>query len=352
MSPSERAIRALRRGDAVSVGGLVVAAVETAPHLPGAPVLIARDRAATLRLTNQRAAAEAADAAPAGHDAGAALAEGMGAVLVAAPASHAEALALADPTLDLATPLKGPFRALPAPEPALAAAALTLARLAGLLPALYLPGAAVPAAIALTPADVAAHDAPDRLAEVARARLPVAAGEGELVLFRGTDGGPEHLALILGRPVLSGPVLARLHSSCLTGDVLASLRCDCGPQLHAALHRLAAEGGVLLYLNQEGRGIGLANKLRAYALQDQGFDTFEANARLGLPIDARDFALAAAMLSRLGVARVRLLTNNPAKVARLEAAGIAVVERVALAEGAGADNAAYLAAKRAAGHWL
>ena len=340
MSPSERAIRALRRGDPVAVGALAVAAVETAPHQPDAPILLARDRAATLRLTNQRPAAEALAG------------EGEGAVLVAAPASQAEAWALADPTRDLATPLKGPFRALDAPDSPDAAAALTLARLAGLLPALYLLGAGERPSVAVTAADIAAHDSPGRLAEVARARLPVAAGEGELVLFRGTDGGPEHLALILGQPVLAGPVLVRLHSSCLTGDVLASLRCDCGPQLHAAMHRLAAAGGVLVYLNQEGRGIGLANKLRAYALQDQGFDTFEANARLGLPLDARDFALAAAILRALGVARVRLLTNNPAKVERLEAAGISVVDRVPLAEGAGADNAAYLAAKRAAGHWL
>ena len=336
MSPSQRAIRALRRGEPVAVGTTVVAAVEIAAPSPGAPVLITHQRAAVLKLTNQRAAAEAV--------------EGAGAVLVAPPASHAEALALADPTHDLMTPLKGPFRTLPAPPADEAAAALVLARLAGLLPALFvLPGGA---AVAVTPADVAAHDAPDRLAEVARARLPVAAGEGELVLFRGADGGPDHLALLLGRPVMAEPVLVRLHSSCLTGDVLASLRCDCGPQLQAAMARLARDGGILLYLNQEGRGIGLANKLRAYALQDQGFDTFEANLRLGLPSDARDFALAAAMLQALGVRRVRLLTNNPDKVARLEAAGIGVVERVPLAAGAGADNAAYLAAKRAAGHWL
>jgi len=336
VSPSERAIRALRRGDPVGVGAIVVAAVETAPFAPGAPVLIAQDRAAALKLTNQRAAADAP--------------EGGGAVMVAPLGSQAETWALADPTRDLATPLKGPFRTLPAPPAGDASAALVLARLAGLLPALFLLDSG--AAVALTPADIAAHDAPARLAEVARARLPVAAGEGELVLFRNADGGPEHLALILGRPVLAQPVLTRLHSSCLTGDVLASLRCDCGPQLHAAMARLACDGGILLYLNQEGRGIGLANKLRAYSLQDEGFDTFEANARLGLPRDARDFALAAAMLRALCVTCVRLLTNNPAKVARLEAAGVTVAERVPLAEGAGADNAAYLAAKRAAGHWL
>jgi GTP cyclohydrolase II len=328
VSPAERAIRALRRGDPVAVGALAVQSVEVRPAGSG-PVLIAWERAAALKLVNQRAAA-AAEAAVLVLD-------------VELP------LDLADPARDLATPLKGPFRTAPLDHPRDAAAALKLARLAGLLPALRV---VARARIAVGVAEIDAWDRPERLREVARARLPVAAGDGELLLFRGADGGPEHLALILGRPVLSGPVLVRLHSSCLTGDVLASLRCDCGPQLHAAMRRLAGDGGVLLYLNQEGRGIGLANKLRAYQLQDQGFDTFEANARLGLPPDARDFGLAAAMLRALGVGRVRLLTNNPAKVERLTTAGIAVVERVPLAVGEGADNAAYLSAKRAAGHWL
>ena len=150
----------------------------------------------------------------------------------------------------------------------------------------------------------------------------------------------------------------RLHSECLTGDLLGSLRCDCGPQLGGALTAMAEEAGkggwgVLLYLRQEGRGIGLVNKLRAYRLQDQGFDTLEANRRLGFPAEARDFPVAARMLELLGVPAVRLMTNTPAKVAALEAAGVTVAERVPHSLPANPHNVRYLATKRdGAGHLL
>lgn len=149
-------------------------------------------------------------------------------------------------------------------------------------------------------------------------------------------------------------MLARLHSACFTGDLLGSLKCDCGPQLRAALAQMGAEGaGVLLYLNQEGRGIGLANKMRAYSLQDQGFDTVEANHRLGFEDDERDFRLGAAILKKLGFSSVRLLTNNPAKVRMMEAMGIDVTERVPLKVGHTRHNAGYLATKaRKSGHLL
>ncbi len=149
-------------------------------------------------------------------------------------------------------------------------------------------------------------------------------------------------------------MLARLHSACFTGDVLGSLKCDCGPQLDAALTQMGHEGaGILLYLNQEGRGIGLANKMRAYDLQDQGFDTVEANHRLGFEDDERDFRIGAALLKKLGFSKVRLLTNNPAKMRMLEANGIEVVERVPLKVGLSRHNAAYLATKAAkSGHIL
>jgi GTP cyclohydrolase II len=150
------------------------------------------------------------------------------------------------------------------------------------------------------------------------------------------------------------PPLVRIHSECLTGDVLGSLKCDCGPQLEQALEAIGQSGwGILLYLRQEGRGIGLVNKLRAYALQDQGFDTVDANLRLGFADDERDFALAAAMLTKLSRPEVRLLTNNPKKVAGLEAAGIRVAEQVPLKTEPGEHNRLYLETKRdRSGHQL
>ena len=153
-------------------------------------------------------------------------------------------------------------------------------------------------------------------------------------------------ALIIGAPN-GKPPLVRLHSECLTGDVFASLKCDCGPQLEAALRLIAENGwGILLYLRQEGRGIGLINKLRAYQLQDQGFDTVDANLRLGFAVDARDFGVAARMLTLLGQRSIRLLTNNPNKVARLEESGVIVVERVPHQLPPNPHNARYLDTKR------
>jgi GTP cyclohydrolase II len=190
---------------------------------------------------------------------------------------------------------------------------------------------------------------------VVSAGLPVEASEaGRLHIFRPEDGGEEHYAIEIGRPDRSKPVLARLHSACFTGDVMGSLKCDCGPQLHAALAQMGAEGqGVLLYLNQEGRGIGLANKMRAYSLQDQGFDTVEANHRLGFEDDERDFRLGADILQSLGFNAVRLLTNNPRKVEMMERGGVSVPERVALKVGENRHNRAYLATKAAkSGHLL
>ena len=148
--------------------------------------------------------------------------------------------------------------------------------------------------------------------------------------------------------------MSRLHSACFTGDVIGSLKCDCGPQLNAALDNIAEEGtGVLLYLNQEGRGIGLANKMRAYALQDQGYDTVEANHRLGFEDDERDFRIGAKMLQALGFNSVRLMTTNPAKVAKMEATGVRVAERVPIKVGLRPENEKYLATKAAkSGHLL
>ncbi|PTQ13406.1 GTP cyclohydrolase II [Sphingomonas oleivorans] len=348
---SARAIDALRRGWPIAISGadgrLVLLAIETADQdrlaafdpRAEARILLSSARAATLKLANQRDAAI----------------PGMPAMVERAPWLDLDgAIALADPSLDLATPLKGPYRALPVTAPEAASAALRLARLAGLLPAFFVAEDADDIAVELCTAAIAEHDSPARLVIASRARLPVAAAENaEIVAFRGGIDAAEHVALLIGEPD-GRPPLVRLHSECLTGDVLGSLKCDCGPQLHAALHAMEDAGwGILLYLRQEGRGIGLINKLRAYALQDQGFDTVDANLRLGFAIDARDFGVAARMLTLLGQDRVRLLTNNPQKVAGLEAAGIGVIERVPHRIDANPHNAAYLDTKRdRTGHML
>ena len=209
-------------------------------------------------------------------------------------------------------------------------------------------------------ADLAAWQDTARLTLASRARLPVAAADqAEIIAFRSADDLREHVALVIGQQSADRAPLVRLHSECLTGDVLGSLKCDCGPQLDAALAAMADEAeqnsgwGVLLYLRQEGRGIGLINKLRAYQLQDQGFDTVDANTRLGLPNEARDFPVAARMLELLGVRAIRLLTNNPAKVAALAAAGVVVAERVPHQLPANPHNARYLDTKRdRSGHLL
>ncbi|GMA17357.1 bifunctional 3,4-dihydroxy-2-butanone-4-phosphate synthase/GTP cyclohydrolase II [Deinococcus metallilatus] len=189
------------------------------------------------------------------------------------------------------------------------------------------------------------------MARVAEARLPTEYGEFRLVGFEDTLSGAEHVALVLGE-VNEEPLLVRVHSECLTGDAFHSLRCDCGPQRDAALRAIAAEGrGAFVYLRQEGRGIGLLNKIRAYDLQDQGADTVEANLRLGFPADARDFGIGAQMLHLLGAKRLRVLTNNPRKLHSLGGFGLEVVERVPLHVGHNPHNAAYLATKaRKLGH--
>src|SRR5216683_3878825 len=182
--------------------------------------------------------------------------------------------------------------------------------------------------------------------QLAEAALPTRFGTFKIAVFE-VDGSPgEIAALTRGRLIADAPPLVRLHSECLTGDVLGSLRCDCGQQLTAALALIArAESGVLLYLPQEGRGIGLANKIRAYALQDDGLDTVDANLALGLPVDRRDYAAAAEVLRSLGLGRVRLLTNNPLKSEALEHHGLQVVERVPITIRPNSVNRHYLRTK-------
>ncbi|MBY6066158.1 GTP cyclohydrolase II [Leisingera aquaemixtae] len=271
--------------------------------------------------------------------------------------------ALADPADDLNTPMKGPLSSQRGGSADLHRLAIALAKSARLLPAAALVPVSDPSAFAASHGltTVSRSAAEPLLSEssplhpVAAARLPMTAAEaGRLHIFRPEDGAEEHYAVEIGRPDRSKPVLARLHSACFTGDVLGSLKCDCGPQLQGALAQMGTEGaGVLLYLNQEGRGIGLANKMRAYSLQDQGFDTVEANHRLGFEDDERDFRLGAAILQKMGFSQVRLLTNNPNKIAMMKKTGIQVAERVPLKVGENAHNQHYLATKaRKSGHML
>jgi GTP cyclohydrolase II len=260
---------------------------------------------------------------------------------------------LADPTVEELLPAQPE----PAPVPGLALPALSLAKLGRLLPAVLAapvgPDAAaevgrlglfsVPAADLLDYPMAAAAG----LRQVASARVPLPnAPDSRVIAFRTEGSAIEHLAIVVGHPEKTAEPLVRIHSECFTGDLLGSLRCDCGPQLRGAIARMAEEGaGVLLYLAQEGRNIGLVNKLRAYTLQDRGLDTLDANRALGWGADERNFLIAATMLEALGVPRIRLLTNNPDKIAALAACGVEVVGREAHAFAPNGENDHYLATK-------
>ena len=252
-------------------------------------------------------------------------------------------------------------------------AAVDLAVLAGLAPVAALSHVDTPDALAFKqPTLAAGHDDPpipvvrisqivhhrranERVVyQVAAAKLPTAHGPFQAQAFHDTTTGEDHVALTLGELAGDSPPLVRVHSECLTGDVFGSMRCDCGDQLNAALARIADEGrGVVLYMRQEGRGIGLANKLRSYELQDQGLDTVDANRHLGFAADLRDYGVGAQVLRELGITDLRLLTNNPKKTAGFRAYGLKVVEQLALAVEPGTHNRRYLETKRARmGHEL
>ena len=338
---------ALRHGWPIRFdSGPTLLPVETAasPDAQSSTMLISGARAATLKLANQKNAAR--PDAPA-------LMRG------AEPFDIVMGMAIADPSRDLSNPMKGPFKALPLGWEEEAKAAMELARIAGILPAFLADPQNAGETQEIAIDDLAEWRDPGNLMLATRARLPVSALDtAEILVFRSPADLREHVALIVGERRTERVPLVRLHSECLTGDILGSLKCDCGPQLDGALARMADEAkeggwGILLYMRQEGRGIGLVNKLRAYRLQDQGFDTVDANERLGLPDEARDFPTAARMLTLLGVERIQLLTNNPAKVDALREAGIAVAERVPLNHGENPHNIRYLATKRdRAGHLL
>jgi GTP cyclohydrolase II len=270
---------------------------------------------------------------------------------------------LADPQFDLAEPMRGPFMAERDQVGGSVKGGVKLAKIARILPSVLantVPAIQVgvhPEIVVVNAADIEAYDtkAAAALKRVTAAKVPLDGAENaKIIAFRPADGGIEHLAIVIGDPEPPGPALVRIHSECFTGDLIGSLKCDCGDQLRGAIHQIGAKGnGILLYLAQEGRGIGLINKLRAYSLQDQGFDTVEANQRLGFEDDERVFLAAAEMLRQLGFSQVRLLTNNPSKVSQLEEYGIEVAERVAHTFESNEHNERYLAVKaEKSGHIL
>lgn len=363
----ERAISDLRRGEPVVVVGaeprpILVLAAETTTGvgLERLSALAALDTdvpvAPSLALTARRAAAL-----------GLCEAHRPGVMTVPfGPDTDAETIrALADPTH--VSPDLAPERTIAVMAAGSAAAvSVELARLACLLPAAVLVSLPVPPEdvggwaqarelLVVSRGDIVTYHerVAHTLRRVADAELPLSGAENtRIIAFRPNDGGAEHLAVVIGQPTRRRPVLTRVHSQCFTGDLLGSLRCDCGEQLRGAIEAIAAAGGgVLLYLSQEGRGIGLINKLRAYALQDQGLDTVDANEQLGFEEDERLYLAAGEILRQLGYQRVRLMTNNPSKVEALANCGVDVVERVPHVFKANRHNAEYLATKaRRSGH--
>ena len=372
----DRAIGDLRRGGAIVIRGpRATAALALAAEMATPDNLTLLRRLAgsvpVLALTARRAAAlrpGQLGQAPGGA--------GIHSIMLPVQADAELVRRLADPTLlasgEAAPGITGPgiegLAVVAEPPEGCAAAAVELTKRARLLPAalvalidLHEPEelgrwARLNGLLLVAATDIAAYPrlAAATLERVGEARVPLdGAEDARIVAFRPRDGGLEHLAILIGNPAPGGATLTRLHSQCFTGDLIGSLRCDCGEQLRGAIVAIAAAGGgVLLYLAQEGRDIGLVNKLRAYELQDRGFDTMDANEVLGFDADERVYLPAAAMLRLLGIVRVRLLTNNPDKVAALTHCGIEVAERVPHVFPANPHNAEYLRTKAARGGHL
>ena len=263
--------------------------------------------------------------------------------------------AIADPMLDLNNPLKGPFKIIREMPLEIENEALIVLKSAQLLPAAVISQVTNGANFAQThkltylktEQLVEMAISPKGIADAITAEVPTARAENaQFHIFRPNISGEEHYAMEIGNIDRDQPTLVRIHSACFTGDVLGSLKCDCGPQLHAATKMINDKGGgLLIYLNQEGRGIGLANKIRAYSLQNQGFDTVEANHRLGFEDDERDFQLGAAILEEMRITNIQLITNNPSKISTMEKYGVSVAERIPLNVGQTENNLRYLKTK-------
>jgi GTP cyclohydrolase II len=347
----DRALSELRRGRAIQLvdGGrsLCVAAIETLQAPLHARMRAAAGEELTVFVTAERA--HAAQLVP----------QFGGPVAIPCPATAGveELQALAG-VGTAPTTTHAPVRAAPAPAANVVAAALQLAKAARLVPALLgfdVASQALPGVLSISVQDAERYTrfGHRSLKLISRARVPLAdALDCEIALFRDEHSLAEHVAVLIGKPDQQDVVPVRLHSACLTGDLLGSLRCDCGEQLRTAVARIAAlGGGVLLYLDQEGRGIGLPNKLRAYVLQDAGLDTVDADRHLGFLADERSYDVAAALLHELKISRIKLLTNNPQKINSLRDHGIDVVGRLPLVTSANTHNERYLRAKlERAGH--
>ena len=271
--------------------------------------------------------------------------------------------AIADPSLDLKSPLKGPFNIIREKPLNLENEALLLLKSAQLLPAAVISKVSDGANFALknnltyvqTEQLVELAISSRGIADAITAAVPTARAEdAQFHIFRPNISGEEHYVMEIGKINREQPTLVRIHSACFTGDVLGSLKCDCGPQLHFATKMINDQGsGLLIYLNQEGRGIGLANKIRAYSLQDQGFDTVEANHRLGFEDDERDFQLGAAILKEMRITDIKLITNNPSKLSMMNKYDINVTERIPLTVGQNKNNLRYLETKaKKSGHLM
>lgn len=363
----DRAVFELRRGRAVcvaaanGVAALIMAAEGATPQTLQDLQNLAGN-AALLAITHRRAEVLGLPMNGVGGDR---------TVVALANASGFDAdavLRLADPLREDSSQDARAAHVQPATPHGCEAAAVGLAKIARLLPAALVAPLTDPDAhdlaawaarrnlILVDAGDIFQYErtAARTLTRVSEARVPLQdAEDAHIIAFRPQDGGLEHLAIVIGNPAADTSALVRLHSECFTGDLLGSLRCDCGDQLRGAIAAISAAGsGVLLYLAQEGRGIGLVNKLRAYTLQDRGLDTLDANEQLGFDADERVYAPAAQMLKNLGLSQVRLLTNNPNKVADLESHGIIVVERVPHAFPSNKHNESYLQTKKAKGGHL
>ena len=263
--------------------------------------------------------------------------------------------AIADPMLDLKNPLKGPFKIIREMPIEIENEALIVLKSAQLLPAAIISqvnnGENFAETNKLTYLKkeqlLEMAISPEDIADAITAEVPTARAENaQFHIFRPNISGEEHYAVEIGKIDRDQPTLVRIHSACFTGDVLGSLKCDCGPQLHAATKMINDEGGgLLIYLNQEGRGIGLANKIRAYSLQNQGFDTVEANHRLGFEDDERDFQLGATILKKMRITNIQLITNNPSKISTMEKYGVTVAKRIPLKVGQNENNLRYLQTK-------